>query len=59
MKKKMALIKENLDEPEMLEIIEEPANNASPGDEIELKDKIGNPEEENMASDNNDNNDKK
>ena len=46
----------NLDEPEMQEIIEEPVNNVIPEDVIELEDKIGNPEAENLETENKGNN---
>ena len=43
----------NLDEPEMLQKIEEPVNNDIPEDKIELENKIGNPEVEHLEVDNN------
>ena len=46
----------NPDKPEMLEIIEEPVNNVPPEDVIELGDKIGNLEAENLAAENNEDN---
>ena len=46
----------NPEEPEVLEIIEEPVNNAFPEDLIELEDKIRNSETENLEAGNNEDN---